>query len=108
MPFSALYWPLYESIKSMHAEQNSFYVTFVSGGVAGSVASTVTLPFDVVKTTKQIEFGEKNIMLVNSGQKVLIMLTSLTIMILNLILLKTINPDSNSINLDHHLLAVTS
>jgi len=67
VPFSAMYWPLYETIKSQYTNQNSFYVTFVSGAMAGTVASTITLPFDVVKTTKQIEFGEKSIMQLNIG-----------------------------------------
>jgi len=66
VPFSALYWPLYEQTKYLMGHE-SFTNTFVSGAVAGSVASTITLPFDVLKTMKQIEMGEKDIMDVKSG-----------------------------------------
>jgi len=66
VPFSALYWPLYEKTKSMFG-QDTFSVNFMSGALAGTVASTVTLPFDVLKTTKQIELGEKDIMGVKKG-----------------------------------------
>jgi len=66
VPFSALYWPLYEQTKYLMGRE-SYTNTFVSGAVAGSVASTITLPFDVLKTMKQIEMGEKDIMDVKSG-----------------------------------------
>merc|ERR1712200_72652 len=68
VPFSAIYWPLYEQTrKTLHSiypaeSSNSFPINFASGAVAGSVASTITLPFDVLKTTKQIEIGERDIM----------------------------------------------
>ena len=71
VPFSALYWPLYEQTKSLFANDN-FFADFVSGAVAGSVASTVTLPFDVIKTTKQLEIGEKDIMNVQRGKSSII------------------------------------
>merc|ERR1719391_593366 len=71
VPFSALYWPLYEQCKAIMnlytSNRDSFLVNFGSGAVAGSVASTVTLPFDVIKTIKQIEMGEKDIMGVKPG-----------------------------------------
>ena len=68
VPFSALYWPLYEQTKASLAAlnpseaPNSFPVTFLSGALAGSVASTLTLPADVLKTLKQIEVGEREVM----------------------------------------------
>lgn len=71
VPFSALYWPLYEQCKATMnlytSNRDSFLINFGSGAIAGSVASTVTLPFDVIKTIKQIEMGEKDIMEVKPG-----------------------------------------
>ena len=63
VPFSALYWPLYEGTKKLFEKKmllghDAFVINFLSGAAAGTVASTITLPFDVVKTTKQIELGE--------------------------------------------------
>ncbi|XP_023247859.1 solute carrier family 25 member 40 isoform X2 [Copidosoma floridanum] len=62
VPFSALYWFSYESIKKMVRDSHqSFIFTFLAGATAGSIAAFVTIPFDVVKTHRQIEMGEKQI-----------------------------------------------
>ncbi|XP_018562416.1 solute carrier family 25 member 40 isoform X2 [Anoplophora glabripennis] len=61
VPFSAVYWMHYESIKSFFLNSDtvpSFWFSFVAGAISGSIAATVTVPFDVVKTHQQIEFGE--------------------------------------------------
>jgi len=55
VPFSALYWPVYEYLRPPEFELNR---TFVAGAVSGTIASTVTLPFDVIKTRRQLELGE--------------------------------------------------
>ncbi|XP_053605669.1 probable mitochondrial glutathione transporter SLC25A40 isoform X1 [Plodia interpunctella] len=65
VPFSGMYWTMFESTKRVFnrpdSEKNSFLFNFFCGSVAGSVAAFVTLPFDVVKTHQQIELGEKEI-----------------------------------------------
>ncbi|XP_062841667.1 probable mitochondrial glutathione transporter SLC25A40 [Trichomycterus rosablanca] len=63
VPFSAMYWYNYEKAKAWLCQYNkisepTFSITFISGAVSGSIASIATLPFDVVKTRRQVELGE--------------------------------------------------
>uniref|UniRef100_A0AAY4BQN0 Mitochondrial glutathione transporter SLC25A39 n=1 Tax=Denticeps clupeoides TaxID=299321 RepID=A0AAY4BQN0_9TELE len=63
VPFSALYWFNYELVKAHLCERDSvdqptFATSFISGAVSGTVAAVMTLPFDVVKTRRQIQLGE--------------------------------------------------
>ncbi|XP_054578915.1 probable mitochondrial glutathione transporter SLC25A39 isoform X2 [Eptesicus fuscus] len=62
VPFSALYWFNYELVKSWLSgrrpkDQTSVGITFVAGGISGTVAAILTLPFDVVKTQRQVALG---------------------------------------------------
>ncbi|KAJ6638087.1 Solute carrier family 25 protein Shawn [Pseudolycoriella hygida] len=60
VPFSGIYWATYESIKSFSNVVNpTFHFSFLAGATSGCIAAFVTTPFDVVKTHKQIAFGEK-------------------------------------------------
>ncbi|XP_032806874.1 mitochondrial glutathione transporter SLC25A40 [Petromyzon marinus] len=66
VPFSGLYWLNYELIKhglmgSAGVNQATFLIHFTSGAVSGTFAGIATLPFDVVKTRRQIELGEMEI-----------------------------------------------
>lgn len=62
VPFSAIYWLNYEAIKQkFRGSQQTFTFNLGAGAVAGSIAAFLTIPFDVVKTHKQIEMGEKEI-----------------------------------------------
>uniref|UniRef100_A0A5F9CNE5 Mitochondrial glutathione transporter SLC25A39 n=1 Tax=Oryctolagus cuniculus TaxID=9986 RepID=A0A5F9CNE5_RABIT len=62
VPFSALYWFNYELMKSWlngrrPKDQTPVGISFVAGGISGMVAATLTLPFDVVKTQRQVALG---------------------------------------------------
>ncbi|XP_053981330.1 probable mitochondrial glutathione transporter SLC25A40 isoform X1 [Hylaeus volcanicus] len=62
VPFSAIYWLNYETIKQkFRGPQETFTFNFAAGAIAGSMAAFFTIPFDVVKTHRQIEMGEKEI-----------------------------------------------
>uniref|UniRef100_A0A8C8FC84 Mitochondrial glutathione transporter SLC25A40 n=1 Tax=Oncorhynchus tshawytscha TaxID=74940 RepID=A0A8C8FC84_ONCTS len=68
VPFSAMYWYNYEKGKAWLCKHNNireptFAITFISGAVSGSV---ITLPFDVVKTRRQVEIGELQAMNLSS------------------------------------------
>lgn len=63
VPFSALYWFNYELVKAELCErygipQANLSISFTSGAVSGAIAAILTLPFDVVKTRRQIQLGE--------------------------------------------------
>ncbi|XP_065091597.1 probable mitochondrial glutathione transporter SLC25A40 [Ochlerotatus camptorhynchus] len=60
VPFSGIYWTTYETLKKhSNVTQPTFGFSFVSGAISGGIAAFLTVPFDVVKTHQQIEFGEK-------------------------------------------------
>lgn len=61
VPFSALYWMSYESIKPQILAneyvallRSDFMASFTAGCVAGMASAVVTHPFDVVKTIQQV------------------------------------------------------
>ncbi|XP_048238612.1 probable mitochondrial glutathione transporter SLC25A40 [Haliotis rufescens] len=63
VPFSALYWFSYENLKSYvlltrGSTDLRFSESFLTGATAGTIAAVLTLPFDVIKTHRQLEFGE--------------------------------------------------
>uniref|UniRef100_A0A914HRB8 Mitochondrial carrier protein n=1 Tax=Globodera rostochiensis TaxID=31243 RepID=A0A914HRB8_GLORO len=65
IPFSAIYWSLYEYGKKrvLHIAQRqktNFALSFACGALSGSVAALLTLPFDVAKTHQQITLGHVN------------------------------------------------
>lgn len=63
VPFSAIYWSLYEPIKRQHIwsrPSNVPYNEFIAGALAGIVAAIVTTPFDVVKTMQQVHINKKS------------------------------------------------
>ncbi|XP_005111116.1 solute carrier family 25 member 40 [Aplysia californica] len=67
VPFSALYWGGYEAIKasvliSTGRDKLKFSESFLAGASSGSVAAVITLPFDVIKTRRQIELGQTEIL----------------------------------------------
>jgi len=63
VPFSCLYWFNYENCKRIFGQSDpSFGFSFAAGACSGSIAALVTLPFDVVKTHRQIELGEMEVL----------------------------------------------
>ncbi|XP_058508658.1 probable mitochondrial glutathione transporter SLC25A39 [Solea solea] len=66
VPFSAVYWFNYELVKAHLCErtgepQASFSISFLAGAISGSIAAFLTMPFDVVKTRRQIQLGDVDI-----------------------------------------------
>ncbi|RHY39729.1 hypothetical protein DYB30_010165 [Aphanomyces astaci] len=66
VPFSAMYWGIFELLKKHLAAlpalqatdnpaQTQLGIAFVAGATSGSLASVATQPFDVIKTKQQIE-----------------------------------------------------
>ncbi|XP_048730793.2 probable mitochondrial glutathione transporter SLC25A40 [Ostrea edulis] len=63
VPFSALYWFGYEGMKSIVIKKSPSHnmtsaESFCCGAVSGGIAAVLTLPFDVIKTHRQISIGE--------------------------------------------------
>ncbi|KJH53016.1 leucine--tRNA ligase [Dictyocaulus viviparus] len=64
IPFSAVYWAGYDSLKrSLMAwndmRETTFTISFLSGATSGSFAAIITHPFDVIKTHLQIKLGQQ-------------------------------------------------
>ncbi|EEB08494.1 solute carrier family 25 member 40 [Schizosaccharomyces japonicus yFS275] len=59
IPFSSIYWYSYEKLRKTYDQKfhsnGNFMESFICGGLAGTFASIVTHPVDVVKTHRQIQ-----------------------------------------------------
>ncbi|KAL1453405.1 hypothetical protein WDU94_007545 [Cyamophila willieti] len=68
VPFSGIYWVSYEQLKAdyirrhQYTKQPSLVHNFLFGSLAGGLAALVTTPFDIVKTLRQIQVAENEIM----------------------------------------------
>lgn len=63
VPFSAMYWLGYESTKVYYMRKYNTnnpgaMMIFFAGALSGTIAAVLTVPFDVVKTHRQMELGE--------------------------------------------------
>ncbi|XP_015920975.1 mitochondrial glutathione transporter SLC25A40 [Parasteatoda tepidariorum] len=59
VPFSCIYWFHYELLKEHFNQRDpTFWFSFTAGAISGSIAALMTVPFDVIKTHRQIELGE--------------------------------------------------
>ena len=71
VPFSAIYWALYEHLKN---NQNlSLFGNaspIVGGAICGSIAAAITTPFDVAKTRLQVNQS------INSSQSMIMQLNA--------------------------------
>ncbi|ODV91564.1 hypothetical protein CANCADRAFT_29957, partial [Tortispora caseinolytica NRRL Y-17796] len=58
VPFSAIYWLGFETIKASYLDKrpdsDSFTPAFIAGALSGSIAAFITTPFDVGKTRMQV------------------------------------------------------
>jgi len=64
VPFSAIYFPLYEYLRPRepHSDDWSHFSNiFLASLVSGSIAGTITMPADVIKTRFQLGLGETGI-----------------------------------------------
>ncbi|XP_049849048.1 mitochondrial substrate carrier family protein H-like [Schistocerca gregaria] len=59
VPFSVIYWTIFECIKRNHSHPG-FLDNFIAGGVSGSIAALATIPFDVIKTRAQMDVHKMN------------------------------------------------
>ncbi|KAI7898683.1 mitochondrial carrier domain-containing protein [Cokeromyces recurvatus] len=69
VPFSAIYWMGYEQIKYQLEDYYSLgelQVSFISGALSGMFAATITTPFDVAKTRRQVDAGREKPLLKDS------------------------------------------
>eukprot|EP00730_Choanoeca_flexa_P005073 TRINITY_DN11869_c3_g1_i1.p1 TRINITY_DN11869_c3_g1~~TRINITY_DN11869_c3_g1_i1.p1 ORF type:complete len:467 (+),score=55.01 TRINITY_DN11869_c3_g1_i1:111-1403(+) len=77
VPFSAMYWYGYEAFRSRLSyavsgadfdfDHPSMPVAFAAGALSGSIAATLTLPFDVIKTRQQSLLGQHMNVLATEG-----------------------------------------
>lgn len=62
VPFSSIYWASYEYMKQkLDQRKPTLQFSLTAGALAGSIAAISTLPFDVAKTHRQIELGERDL-----------------------------------------------
>jgi solute carrier family 25 protein 39/40 len=62
VPFSSIYWAGYEGMKQYFDQRKpTLKFSLGAGALAGSIAAVATLPFDVAKTHRQIELGERDL-----------------------------------------------
>lgn len=68
VPFSAVYWTSYELMRkrllpSSLDKRAEFLSAFVAGAASGTLAAAITIPFDVVKTRRQVWLDGRDVRL---------------------------------------------